>query len=68
MTYINDFRPELASGSYSFVRDVFADEATFEKVHKHLNDESDTITDQDIENIRTEIPVRNDAEQSYGYF
>jgi len=55
MTYQNDFRPELSSGLYSFMKDIFADEATAEKVRRHLSDENDMITDEDIEKIKTEI-------------
>ena len=55
MSYINDFRPELSSETYSFTRDIFDDEVTFQKVHKHLTDEHDMITDDDLENIKTVI-------------
>jgi len=33
----------------------FVDEATQEKIHKHLMDINDTISEQDIKNIKTDI-------------
>ncbi|MCW3091997.1 MAG: hypothetical protein JWP81_3066 [Ferruginibacter sp.] len=33
----------------------FTDEKTDEKIHKHLSDINDQISDKDIENIRTDI-------------
>ena len=55
MAYLNEFRPELSSGIYSFTKDIFADEATAEKVRRHLSDENDLITDEDLANIKTEM-------------
>ena len=31
---------------------IYRDEATHEKIHRHLTDINDTITDEDIRNIR----------------
>ena len=55
MSYLNEFRPEFSSGLYSFMKDIFADEATAEKVRRHLSDENDMITDEDLANIKTEM-------------
>ena len=55
MAYLNEFRPELSSGLYSFTKDIFGDEATAEKVRRHLSDENDLITDEDLKNIKTEM-------------
>jgi len=33
----------------------FVDEATQDKIHKHLMDINDTISEQDIKNIKTDI-------------
>ena len=35
--------------------EIFKDETTYEKVMKHLADEDDEITIQDISNIKTEM-------------
>jgi len=37
------------------VGEVFTDEATKIKIHKHLNDINDTISEDDIRNVRTTI-------------
>ena len=55
MSYINDFRPELSSGMYSFTKQVFSDDVTYAKVQRHLFDKHDIITDADIENIKTSM-------------
>ena len=55
MSYINDFRPELSSGMYSFTKQVFSDEATRARIQRHLYDQHDIITDADIENIKTSM-------------
>ena len=46
---------------------LYADQVTYDKVHRHLRDINDTITEQDIENVRTDIvliqsyePVENE--------
>ena len=36
---------------------LYADQVTYDKVHRHLRDINDTITEQDIENVRTDIVV-----------
>ena len=53
MKHLNDFRPELTKGISGFIRQIFADDVTYEKIHKHLTDPNDVITDQDLENIKT---------------
>lgn len=53
MKHQNDFRPELSKGISGFIRQIFADDVTYEKIHKHLTDPNDVITDQDLENIKT---------------
>ncbi len=34
---------------------LFEDAITYEKVHRHLRDINDTITEEDIKNVRTDI-------------
>ena len=63
MEYLNDFRPELTSDEYSFTRKIFTDEETDKKVHRHLADENDLITDEDLENIKTYMTPATDAEE-----
>ena len=41
---------------------VFKDETTLEKVHRHLSDINDQITDQDILNIKTEMTISSESE------
>lgn len=36
---------------------LYADQVTYDKVHRHLRDINDTITEQDIKNVRTDIVV-----------
>ena len=44
------------------VHQIFKDETTFEKVHRHLSDINDQITDQDILNIKTEMTAATQTE------
>ncbi len=37
---------------------VFTDELTKEKIHRHLNDINDVITEEDIRNIDTSITLK----------
>jgi hypothetical protein len=37
--------------------EIFFDSATKEKIRRHLTDESDTITEDDLVNIKTEMTV-----------
>ncbi|MBC7888121.1 MAG: hypothetical protein H7Z13_09530 [Ferruginibacter sp.] len=37
----------------------FSDEKTDMKIHRHISDQNDQITDQDIENVRTDIGVES---------
>ncbi len=37
--------------------EVFFDHATKEKIHKHLSDINDIITEEDIKNIKTDMTV-----------
>ncbi len=63
MEYLTDFRPEFSADEYSFDRKIFTDEKTDRKVHKHLQDEKDEITDEDLENIKTEMTPATEAEE-----
>ena len=38
---------------------AFTDQATKDKIHRHLNDISDVITEEDIRNIDTSITLKN---------
>ncbi len=58
----DDFRPDL-SDSKRTDREIFIDERTDEKVQKHLEDESDIITDADLENIKTEMTPATEAQE-----
>ncbi|MEO6489907.1 MAG: hypothetical protein ABIO04_08225 [Ferruginibacter sp.] len=45
---------------------IFNDNATKDKIYRHLNDINDTITEEDIRNIKvsipsTEIPARTNS-------
>jgi hypothetical protein len=44
------------------IHQIFKDETTLEKVHKHLSDINDQITDQDIINIKTEMTFATQLE------
>ncbi len=41
---------------------IFKDESTHEKIHRHLSDINDQITDQDILNIKTEMTPATQVE------
>lgn len=41
---------------------LYADKETYDKVHKHLSDINDTISEEDIENVSTDIVVTNTHE------
>ena len=43
----------------------FSDEKTKNKIHHHLNNANDVISDDDIKNVRTDIEVQ--AEPSQGF-
>ncbi len=43
------------NNSNSKTHQIFKDESTHEKIHRHLSDINDQITDQDILNIKTEM-------------
>lgn len=34
---------------------LYADKSTYDKVHRHLSDINDTITEEDIKNVSTDI-------------
>ena len=44
------------SGDDAKSGEVFQDEATNKKIHQHLSDKTDVISEQDIENVRTDFP------------
>ncbi len=41
--------------------DKFSDEKTKEKIHKHLSDINDTISEEDIKNVITDVNVIQSA-------
>lgn len=41
---------------------LYADKDTYDKVHRHLSDINDTISEEDIENVSTDIVVANTHE------
>ncbi len=51
----DDFRPDLNADANRSDREIFSDKKTDDKIHKHLEDENDEITDADLENIKTEM-------------
>lgn len=59
----DDFRQDLNSDPKRADREIFTDERTDDKVHKHLEDENDVITDADLENIKTEMTPATEAEE-----
>lgn len=59
----DDFRTDLNSNPKRTDREIFTDERTDQKVHKHLEDEDDVITDADLENIKTEMTPATEAEE-----
>lgn len=63
MEYLNEFRPELSSDEYSFTRKIFTDDETDKRVHKHLQDEKDQITDEDLENIKTHMTPATEVQK-----
>ncbi|MEO6546605.1 MAG: hypothetical protein ABIN94_01345 [Ferruginibacter sp.] len=42
----------------------FADEKTDEKIHRHLSDINDVISEEDIENVRTDVVPASESLQS----
>ncbi|HMJ46391.1 MAG TPA: hypothetical protein VK498_03635 [Ferruginibacter sp.] len=52
-------RDKQIGGRNESFGEIFTDEATKLKIHKHLNDINDTITDEDIRNIRLFDPAVN---------
>ena len=55
----NDTTPEEDSNP-----DRYVDEITREKIRKHISDPNDKITEQDIENVNTDIFKRPEEELS----
>ncbi|MEJ7611431.1 MAG: hypothetical protein WKF88_09680 [Ferruginibacter sp.] len=53
MAYQTDFRPELNSQPHHFMREIFTDERTDERIRKHLSEADDVITEADLQNIVT---------------
>ena len=51
----NDSRPD----EREIRSKVFDDEATHEKIQRHLSDITDTITEDDIKNVKTDIGLEN---------
>ncbi|RZM18268.1 MAG: hypothetical protein EOO88_41185, partial [Pedobacter sp.] len=49
--------PIQATPIPGFSSEVFSDEATKEKIRKHLSDINDVITEDDIKNVRTSMTV-----------
>lgn len=47
--------------SYSATQ-AFTDQLTKEKIHRHLNDINDVITEEDIRNIDTSITLKKASE------
>ena len=45
----------------------YFDLTTYEKIHKHLSDINDTITDEDIRNVKIGIPEENQTEIKENY-
>jgi hypothetical protein len=43
----------------NFSSESFEDAITYEKVHRHLRDINDTITEEDIKNVRTDFVSNN---------
>lgn len=54
----------IRSGNYTnlMTHQIFKDESTHEKIHRHLSDINDQITDQDISNIKTEMSAATQIE------
>jgi hypothetical protein len=44
-------------------REMFVDERTRAKIHKHLSDPNDEITEEDIANVNTDIYARPATEE-----
>lgn len=44
------------------ISNIFTDRATKEKIHRHLNDINDVITEEDIRNIDTSITLKKTAQ------
>ena len=59
----DDFRPDLNSDANRSDREIFTDDRTDDKVHKHLEDKNDVITDADLENIKTEMTPATEAQE-----
>lgn len=59
----DNFRQDLNSDPKRSDREIFTDDRTDDKVHKHLEDEDDVITDADLENIKTEMTPATEAEE-----
>ena len=57
-----EFQNKAESNINVKVHQIFQDEVTFEKVHRHLSDINDQITDQDILNIKTEMAEASQIE------
>ena len=47
---------QLQNSSDKHKHHPLSDEATRNKIEKHLSDENDTISEEDIKNINTDIP------------
>lgn len=37
--------------------EIFLDDATQERIHKHLSDINDVITEEDIRNVKTDMSI-----------
>ncbi len=53
----------LHSQEESDIRALYVDERTQKKIHEHLTNENDVITEQDIANITTGVTKDNDIEE-----
>ena len=50
-----------SSSDHKDTRSLYVDERTQKKIHEHLNNEDDIITEQDIANVTTGIVMENES-------
>lgn len=46
-------------------KEKFSDEKTENKIHHHLNDQNDLISDEDIKDVRTDVGEVNDPSPGF---
>lgn len=58
---MTDKQKDPVTGQDKKSEEKFSDEKTSQKIHQHLSDKNDVISEQDIENVRTDFNEESPA-------